>query len=228
MAFKEKTDYIGLTTTIGDTYVKLRANNKNASNQLLQIHGSDGSYIGDEIYGHIAAPNCEYAILKESTVSGLELGKVYSTGTVPYALQHIHITTGAGAEPTLTADAVQIEAGATRAVCTYSIPDFTISPKRHAMDFGALASYSYTGSYYGDTADSTPGTLYTIENAEYDAAVTLQPATINGDPVGSDAVEGVVNVNITMWANTDESASLPSAASGWHQTADWNCVGADA
>lgn len=96
------------------------------------------------------------------------------------------------------------------------------------MDFGALATHTYTSEYYGDTTDSTSGTLYTIESAEYDAAVTLQPATINGDPVGSDAVEGVINVNITMWANTDTSAALPSASTGWHQTADWNCVGADA
>lgn len=105
MSFAPKTDYIGLENKIGSTYIKLKANNKNASNQTLQIHGSDGSYIGDEIFGHIAAPNCEYAILKESTVSGLELGKVYNTDTT-YALQHIHITTGAGAEPTFTADAV--------------------------------------------------------------------------------------------------------------------------
>jgi len=101
--FKEKTDYIGLESEIGGTYIKLKANNKNASNQTLQIHGSDGSYIGDEIFGHVAAPNCEYAIVKEKTVSGLKLGKAYSA---PYALQHIHITTGAGAEPTFTADAV--------------------------------------------------------------------------------------------------------------------------
>ena len=67
MSFSAKTDYIGL----GRAGLVLRANSQNASNSVLEIVGSDGSIIGDEITGHIKAPNCEYAISGEVSLNGI-------------------------------------------------------------------------------------------------------------------------------------------------------------
>lgn len=105
MAFAAKVDLVGIATT----GLSLRSNGQNATNSVLQIPGADGSILGDEVYGHVKAPNCEYAITGNLTLANIELGKCYST---PYALNNVHVTTGAGQEPTVTATAVQIEPSA--------------------------------------------------------------------------------------------------------------------
>jgi len=107
MAFANKVDYVGLATT----GLSLKSNGQNGSNSVLEIPGADGSVIGDEIYGHVKNPTCGYAITGSVTLAP-ELGKVHGSGTAPYALTRIHVSTGAGQEPTVEADAVQIESGA--------------------------------------------------------------------------------------------------------------------
>ena len=108
MSFAAKVDYVGLART----GLVLRSNGQNGSNSVLEIPGADGSILGDEVYGHIKAPTCEYAINGTATLSGIALGKVYGSDGA-YALTRIQISTGAGQEPTVNADAVQIESGAT-------------------------------------------------------------------------------------------------------------------
>ena len=208
MSFAAKTDLVGLART----GLELRSNGQNGSNSVLQIPGSDGSILGDEIFGHIKAPTCEYAITGSVTLSDLKLGKVYNSDA-PYALQHVHVSTSAGGEPTVTADAVQIEAGATQAVCTYDVDSLTLSPARHALTFGA---FTYTES-----------TALALQSSEFDAVVNLDPTTINGDPVASDATAGVETISVTMWASTETTAPTVTIASGWHVTADWTCTGSD-
>lgn len=110
MSFAAKTDYVGLART----GLVLRSNGQNGSNTVLEIPGADGSILGDEITGHVKAPNCEYAINSSLTLNNVELGKVHNTTLPsPYALTRLQISTGAGQEPTVQADSVQIESGAT-------------------------------------------------------------------------------------------------------------------
>lgn len=205
MSFAAKTDLVGIETT----GLKLRANGHNASNSVLQIPGADGSIIGDEIYGHIKAPNCEYAITATATID-VDLGNVYNA---PYALSKIHVSTGAGQEPVVTADGVQIEASATQSVCTYAVDEITVTPARHALTFGA---FSYTES-----------AALALQTSEFDASVQLTPTTVNGDPVASDSTAGVQTVDVTMWSSSEDVEPTVSVATGWHQTQDWNCTGAD-
>ena len=208
MAFASKDDLVGIATT----GLELRANAQNASNSVLQIPGSDGSILGDEVYGHVKNPNCEYAITGDVTLSTLKLGFVYNSEG-PYALQHIHVSTSAGGEPTFTADAVQIESGATQSVCTYAVDSLALSPARHALTFGA---FTFTES-----------TSLALQSSEFDASVTLDPTTINGDPVASDSTAGVQTVQATFWSTSETSAPAITVASGWHITSDWTCTGAD-
>ena len=207
MAFAEKIDYVGLART----GLALRSNGQNGSNSVLEIPGADGSILGDEIYGHIKNPTCGYAITSALTLSDIKLGKVYGNGD--YALTRLHVSTGAGQEPTVEADAVQIEAGATQSVCTYAVDSVSLSPARHALTFGA---FTYTENL-----------SCALQNSEFEATCTLDPTTINGDPVASDSTAGRETVNVTMWSATETAAPTVTVATGWHQTADWTCTGAD-
>lgn len=170
MAFAEKIDYVGLGLEIPS--LKLRSNAQNATNTVLEILGSDGSILCDEQSGHVKAPTCGYAVVGEANLSAVNLGKVYNT-TEPYALSRVHITTGAGQEPTVDADAVQIEPNATRTICTYKCSTTTVTPARHAVTFGA---FTFTESCQ-----------LALQACEYEASVNLTPATVNNDPVASDS-----------------------------------------
>lgn len=210
MAFAAKTDYVGLART----GLTLRSNGQNASNSVLEIPSADGSILGDEITGHVKAPTCEYAINGSADIGGLELGKVYGSDGA-YALTRLHISTGAGQEPTVEADSVQIESGATQAVCTYAIDSgIIVTPARHALTFGA---FTYTES-----------ASLALQSCEFEASCTLDPTTVNNTPVASDATAGRETITITMWSNSDASAPSVTISNGWHLTSDWNCTGADA
>ena len=208
MSFAQKTDYLGLATT----GLELKSNSQNATNGVLPIPKSDGSIIGDEIYGHIKAPTCDYAITKSVSLSGLNLGECNNQDN-QYALQSIKVSTSAGGEPTFNATGVQIEAGATRSVCVYPIDTLTLSPARHALTFGAFT--------FTESKDLV------LNSCDFEATVELQPTTINGDPVASDSTAGTETVNATFWSSTELSAPSISVQTGWHQTADFTCVGAD-
>lgn len=210
MSFAVKTDFVGL----GGTGLEIRANSTNDSQTVLQIPGADGSIIGDEKTGLVKNPSCEYIFTGTYSFSGIILGHVYNT---PYALQHIHISTGAGQEPVVTADAVQIETGATQTYCTYALSDLSgveFTPARHALTFGA---FTYTQS-----------TSLTLQTSELDAQATIDPSTINNEPKASDAVAGVITVTPTFWTDTDTTAPSVTVTSGWSVTSPWTCTGSDA
>lgn len=219
MAFAPKTDFVGLTSVITDG-LELRSNSSNDSQTILQIPGADGSIIGDEKTGLIKNPSCEYIFTGSCLITEIILGKVYSTGIAqnvgPFALQHIHISTGAGQEPVLTADAVQIEANAQRTWCIYDISSLlpsSFSPARHALTFDA---FTYTQS-----------TSLTLQTCELDAQANIDPTTINNVPKASDATAGIMTVTPTFWTNSDTNEPTVSITSGWSVTSPWTCTGAD-
>lgn len=208
MSFATKTDYLGLATT----GLELKSNGQNASNGVLQIPKSDGSIIGDEIYGHIKAPTCDYVITQNVALSTLNLGKCHNPDN-QYALQSVKISTSAGGEPTFSATGVQIESGATQAVCTYAVDTINLSPARHALTFGA---FTFTESV-----------SLVLNACDFEATCNLAPTTVNGDPVASDATAGIETVNVTFWSSTELSAPSITPVTGWHITSDFTCVGAD-
>lgn len=104
MSFATKTDYVGLADDASLTAIlELKSNAQNATNSVLQIPKSDGSIIGDEVYGHVKAPTCEYVVKADGNISGLKLGNCYSAG---FALNSVKVSTSAGGEPSVTASAV--------------------------------------------------------------------------------------------------------------------------
>lgn len=211
MSFAAKVDFAGLART----GLALRSNGQNATNTVLEIPGSDGSILGDIITGHIKNPTCGYAINGTAQLSGLQLGKVHNTElSAPYALTRVRISTGAGQEPTVEADCVQIESGATRSICVYDVPAQTVTPARHALTFGA---FTYTES-----------TDLVLENSQFEATANLAPTTVNNEPVASDSTGGVATVQATFWASSETEPPAVTPTSAWHVTQDWSCTGADA
>ncbi len=210
MSFAAKTDYAGLSRT----GLTLRSNGQNATNTVLEIPGSDGSILGDIITGHLKNPTCGYAVNGTAVLDDVSLGKVHGTGTTPYALARIRISTGAGQEPTVEADCTQIENGATRSICIYNVPSVTVTPARHALTFGAFT--------YTESADLV------LETSEFEASCNLAPATVNNEPVASDATGGVATVTATFWSASESTAPSVTPETGWHVTQDWSCTGADA
>lgn len=180
---------------------------------MLEIPGSDGSILGDIITGHLKNPTCGYAISGSATLNNISLGKVHGSDG-PYALTRLRISTGAGQEPSVEADCVQIESGATRSICVYDIDAQTVTPARHALTFGA---FTYTES-----------TSLVLETSEFEASCNLAPATVNNDPVASDSTAGVETVNATFWSDSESTSPSVTPADGWHITQDWTCTGADA
>lgn len=205
MSFANKTDYVGLESIEG---LQLRSNGQNKSNTVVQIPGSDGSILGDEQTVVVSNPTCEYAITKDTTVD-ITLGDCYNE---VYALSKVHISTSAGGEPVLTADAVQVESD-DGTICKYDIPGIEISPKRHASNFG---SCTYTESK-----------TLALQSGELDIVADISPATINGEPVASDATAGMMVVDLTFWTNSDTTPPAVTSTTGWSITSPWNCTGAD-
>lgn len=214
MSRSPKTDYSGLART----GLEVVANEQSASNQNLEIPGANGDIIGGEVFGHVKAPHVDFKITKSITIGGttvankVTLGKVHKTGSA-FALKTVSIHTGAGDEPTFGVDLVQIETGATQTVCTYDLPELELSPARHALTFGA---FSYTES----------ATL-ALQTSDYTATCEIDPTTIEGAPVASDAVKGKIEVAVTFWTADDTTTPSVTAQSGWTQTGDWSCTGAD-
>ena len=210
MSFFAKTDLVGLSSAFDSGKLQVRSNNDNKSWTLVNVPGSDGSFLGEYHDGEIKNPSCDYVVCSDLTFSGIELGKCYNG---VYALQHIHISSAPGVERVITADAVQIETGSTQAYCTYVIPTLTLSPARHALTFDA---FTYT-----------QGVALTLQSCEYDASIDLSPSTINGNPVASDAVHGIITVTPTFWTTSDSSAPSVTMSSGWNLTSPFTCTGQD-
>lgn len=197
MAFKEKIDFVGLANNVDN--IQLRSNGDNASNQTLEIPKSDGSIIGCEVFGHIKAPTCGYAITGP-VEDRLSIGRAYNDN---FALQSVTITTGAGQEPTFEATAVQIEQNSDSSTyCQYITDELDVSPARHASHFGVLTGFTETSAM-------------TLQSGTYTAEADISPATINGEPVASDSTGGRQTVQLTLWTNTDETAPSVTIANGW-------------
>lgn len=90
----------------------------------------------------------------------------------------------------------------------------SVSPARHALTFGA---FSYTESL-----------SCALQSSQFEATASIQPTTVNNDPVASDTTGGRETVTVTVWTNSETDAPSVTPASGWHVTSDWTCTGPDA
>lgn len=186
MSFTAKVDPLGIDGNIDG--LKCKSYSDGASQQVLQIVGKTGSIIGDEQFGAIKAPSCDYVITGNASLASIVLGKAFDDDGI-YAINSIQVKTSAGGEPSLSITGVQIETNDDKkTLCTYKPSTITVSPKRHPLTFGA---FTYVESV-----------SLVLESADYNANADISPATVNGSPVASDATQGVETVQATFWSSS--------------------------
>ena len=211
MSWESKQDYAGLATAGS---VTLKAVTVNATGLYLEKPGHNGDIVATRAFGVVSAPSCEYAIAASHTYSGLKLGAIATVSSKKFALESIHYETGADAEPTLTAVAREVEAGATSEKGnSFAVPSFTVSPNEIAAD--PLSAFTLTGE------------LCELTKCTVDIACSVKVHTVNGEAVASDVTMGRIQVALTIGQYGTAEPTV-AAADGWDISAPLSCTDPDA
>lgn len=206
MSFKEKVDYFSLADA-GNLVLVSAAEGRTA--QVVEAQGQDGSVVASEVFGETRAPSCEYKLKAaySSAAGALKLGGVSSVTSEKtprkFALVSISISTGAGAEPTLSASGEQVEDGATDG-CVYGVPAFSLETKHHAQIlFGAF---------------SVGGEGCHLTQADYGISAELAKATKDGECLAFDVTNGRIEASLTV-KQCGANAPTITPGEGWKITA---------
>jgi len=204
MAFKEKTDYCGLSTVSANFVV--RDDNVNGSNEVYRPQGQDGSFVAVEVFGDDSAPSNSYGVKANTTLTAgaIKLNKITTVGNKPYALESVNIGTSAGSPVTLSATCQEVEAGATDAASDhYEVPALTINKSQSAQILFSAFTISGTGCELTDCA----------------AAIACQVGKdkVAGTKIASDINSGLITVTGTI-LQTGATAPTLAAATGWTLT----------
>lgn len=202
--FTDDEDYIGLEV---EGKIVLSGSTLNKASNITEKTGANGAYVAHKVFGTNCDPTSNYKIVADVTGFTKNLGQVYNAGnatgtklTGPVALASIQVSTSAGGEPTMTATGVEIEAGGTAAECVFATPEINLSPEYHAQNFGA---FTFAGSATCDLSEST-----------FEASATVQPTSVDGVRLASDAHSAKATVSVTLWSSGEEPTI--TAAAGWH------------
>lgn len=207
MSWELKKDYCGLGGGASPV-LKVKSANKNASSQFLEKLGQDGAIAFSKLYGDKnASPSNEYTILKAGTIT-VQIGKVTTVDGERYALQSVVVKKTAGGEPTVSATAVRIEDTTDGEDQTFEAETLNVDPEETA-EF-AIGTNPVTG----DDCEVTEVTT-TVSG-------TVNPHTVNGDPVASGVHSGKVEVDVTVGQygeNEPEFADNLGSGSGFVKSA---------
>jgi hypothetical protein len=99
MALKTKVDYFGLATT---GFV-VASTSENRSIGSAEAQGDNGFVVAIESFGEKLAPQCDYVVTDDATLSGVVLGSVQTVDGKSIALGSVSLTTKAGQAPTMQA-----------------------------------------------------------------------------------------------------------------------------
>ena len=190
MSWESKPDYCGLGGGTSPV-LKVKSANKNASSQFLEKLGQNGAIAYTKLYGDKnASPSNEYTILKAGDIT-VQIGKVTTVDGKRYALASVVVKKTAGGEPTVSATAVRIEDTTDGEDQKFEAVTLHVDPEDTA-DF-AIGENPVSG----DDCEVTEVTT-TVSG-------TVDPHTVNGDPVASGVHTGKVEVDITVGQyGTDE------------------------
>ena len=212
MSWETKPDYCGMTGN--GIPLECKDASLNKSGQYLEKHGRLGGYAATKPFGVRAAPSNAYTIKGALTISGKALGTVNSVGGLSYALESISWSTGADAEPTLSATAKQVKTGAATRN-TFAVPAFTISPNHVAQ----IPSFVWSSGASAVAAFAMPtnnGANADCELLECSGEISCSVKTndFNGDPKTHDVTNGHIVINITI-AQYGSTVPTVNAGSGW-------------
>lgn len=209
MSWDSKVDYCGLAES---GKLALKASTMNRSGQYVEKLGADGAFAATKAFGVQDSPNCEYAIVSDFTLSGKSLGAVVDVDGRKYALSSLHYENGAGAEPKVTANAVQVEDSAEAGGGRFTVPDIAISKEEVAA--AILGAFTLTG----DGCELTKCAL--------DASCTVNGHKVNGVAVASGVHSAHLQIAITVGQYGTAEPTL-AAADGWDVSAPLTCSDPD-
>lgn len=210
MSWDNKTDYCGLAVE-GKLTIKGATENRSCS--TLEKNGANGAIAATKYYADICAPTCEYTVAETNTYAAIKLGTVTGVGTEKFALSNVSIKTSAGAEPTFSATAAQIEDAATDANCNhFAVPSFTLDKDEIAQTLFDAFTLS--------------GASCELTECGAEISCTVGTSKVNGYPVASDVVGGKIVLSLTI-GQYGETRPTVTPASGWEMSAPLTCTDAD-
>lgn len=196
MSWETKQDYAGLAGEL----LKVKESDPGRSSQFLEKLGQHGTIAATKLYGEKSGtPSTTYTILKAGKLK-IQPGKVTTVGTERYALQNVVYTKGAGNEPTLVANSVRIEDTKVGDEQLFEEVEIDISPDETAEFCIDCATVGGTGCEVTEVATTV--------------GCTVNPHTINGDPVASGVHTGKIEVDITIGQYGDAEPTV-EAEQGW-------------
>ena len=227
MSWEDKTDYCGLAV---EDVIIVKSATLNRSGQYIEKHNRLGAYVTDKEFGVRVAPSNAYTIAAPHTFSGLYLGLVDdvplpedSETTKPVALQSIRWTTGADAEPTLSATAAEVESGGATG-SNFELPEFKISPDWIAQ----IPQFKFPAAS-GQTAQFKPaftlsGSNCELTSVECEISCSVKTNDRNGAPKAHDVTNAHIVVKVTISQYGSAVPTLTAATDdGWKVSSPLTC-----
>lgn len=208
MSWETKTDYCGLGIA---NAIMCKVSSDGKTGQYLEKIGENGAIVATRAFGIVGNPSNEYTIVASHSyaANAIKLGSVVAQESKKYALAGVHYKKVAGAEPTLSAESVQIEDGAAVSGFAYfGLPAFAVSPEEIAED--AMDSFTLTGA---DCA---------LIECGFDATAEVKPHNVNGYPVASGISAGKIVVSASIGQYGSVAPTLV-AKSGWEVSSPLAC-----
>ena len=215
MSFQAKTDYFGLSTGSGSTFV-ITDSSENKTSQTVTGQDEKGDVVAYEVFGEEMAPSCSYVISADSTLGSIKIGDAQAVTGIAnkkFTITSVSISTGAGSPPKIDVSGSEVPNSTTHTDCTYTIPSATLEVCHHAQILWNAFILDGQGCY--------------LTQANYTASGDLTKATKDGTTISFDIANGqlVANITIQQTGSTDPSVT---AGSGWVITSPLTKTSADA
>ena len=202
MSFQAKTDYFGLSTASGSSFV-ITDSSENKTAQTVNGHDEKGDIVAYEVFGETMAPSCSYVLKADANLSSIVIGSPITVGSDKFTIVSVNISTSAGSPPKIDVSGEQIPSDTTHSDCTYTIPAATIKVCHHAQTLWSAFTLSGAGCYLTD--------------ASYTAGGTLTKASKDGDTVAFDISDGQLTATLTIQQTGSTEPSIQPGGN-WYIT----------
>ena len=211
MAFKVKTDFVGLSAKLPALKIKSSSDGRSAS--IAEATNIDGDIVAAEVYGETVSPTCEYELIAAMGENAeIELGAVNTVGEEKIILSGLEIATAAGAAPTFSANGADVGTAPVDGLKTYKVSIAGLTLKHSAQIlFGAF-------ELSGDGCHPT--------SANYSLSGEITTATVEGKVVSVDISSGRIECSVSVVATGAAEPQL-TPGEGWKVHSPLACSNPD-
>ena len=212
MSFQAHTDYFGISTANGSSFV-ITDSNENRTAQTVSGHDEKGDIVAFEVYGDTIAPSCSYVLKAAGSLGDIVIGDALTSGDKKVTITNVSISTGAGSPPKIDVSGEEVPSDTSHSDCTYTVPSASIAVCHHAQILWSAFTIGGTGCY--------------LTEANYTVSATLTKAQKDGDTVAYDVSDGQITATVTI-QQTGTTVPTFTAGSGWTVTSPLSASRADA